>query len=204
MIIEMRTYDLQPGTVPQYEKHFAEALPHRTNYSKLGAFWHTEIGPLNRVIHVWPYESFEEREHIREESRAEGHWPPAGQDLILAQESKVLVPAPFSPSLVEAKLGDIYEIRTYTIKPGAMPEMLKRWGPLVEGRTKYSPLAACWYSVFGPLNQFIHIWPYKDLNERNRVRTEARVPGKWPPPTRELLVRQESVIVAPAAFSPLH
>jgi hypothetical protein len=105
---------------------------------------------------------------------------------------------------VEAKLGDIYEIRTYTVKAGTLPEMLKRWAPLIEGRTKFSPLAACWYSILGPLNQFIHIWPYKDVNERNRVRKETQAPGKWPPPTRELLVKMENIIAIPAAFSPLH
>jgi len=202
MILEMRTYDLQPGGVPQYEKLFAAALPERTKASRLGAFWHTEIGPLNRVIQVWPYESLAERERILGSADA-GLWPPAAEGLIVGHESKLLAPAPFSPPLMEAKLGDVYEIRTYTIKPGAIPEVLKRWAPLVEGRAKFSPLAACWYSIVGPLSQFIHVWPYKDINERNRIRAEAQAAGKWPPPTREFLVRMENVIAAPAAFSPL-
>ena len=61
MIIEMRTYTLQPGTLAEVEKRFAEALPGREKHSKLAAFWHTEIGPLNQIIHVWAYESFEHR-----------------------------------------------------------------------------------------------------------------------------------------------
>jgi len=55
MIIEMRTYTLQPGTVATFEERFAKALPARAKVSPLAAFWHTEVGPLNRVIHVWPY-----------------------------------------------------------------------------------------------------------------------------------------------------
>ena len=55
MIYEVRTYRLKPGSIPECEKRFAEALPHREKYSPLGAFWHTEIGPLNQIIHVWPY-----------------------------------------------------------------------------------------------------------------------------------------------------
>ena len=54
MIYEVRTYTLKPGSVAKFEENFAAALPHREKYSKLGAFWHTEIGPLNQVIHVWP------------------------------------------------------------------------------------------------------------------------------------------------------
>ena len=31
----------------------------RAKVSPLAAFWHTEVGPLNRVIHVWPYENLD-------------------------------------------------------------------------------------------------------------------------------------------------
>ena len=57
MIYEVRTYTLKPGTVAEFEENFAKALPAREKVSPLGAFWHTDIGPLNQVIHVWPYEN---------------------------------------------------------------------------------------------------------------------------------------------------
>jgi hypothetical protein len=44
MIIEMRSYTLQPGTVAAFEERFAAALPTRTKVSPLAAFWHTEVG----------------------------------------------------------------------------------------------------------------------------------------------------------------
>ena len=53
MIIEMRTYTLQPGTIATFEERFAEALPVRAKLSPLAAFWHTEIGPLNQLVHIW-------------------------------------------------------------------------------------------------------------------------------------------------------
>src|SRR5205823_14714190 len=69
MIVEMRTYTLQPGTVGQFEERFGAALAVRAKLSPLAAFWHTEVGPLNRVIHVWPYKDFEERAGVRTESQ---------------------------------------------------------------------------------------------------------------------------------------
>lgn len=203
MVIEMRTYLLKPGTVPQFEQRFAEALPHRVKFSPLGAFWHCEIGTLNQVIHVWPYKDFQERDRIGEEARKTGYWPPNVREFIVTQESRVLLPARFSPPFGERKLGNIYEIRTYTYQPGAIPTVLERWGKLIDERVKLSPLAGCWYSAVGPLNQFIHVWPYQDLAERARIRRESLQPGKWPPETREFLVRQENTIVVPAPFSPL-
>jgi len=72
MIYEFRTYTLKPRSLAEVEKRYAEAYEHRKKYSPLAAFWHTEIGPLNEIIHVWGYkdlakqwrkESIEEMEH---------------------------------------------------------------------------------------------------------------------------------------------
>ena len=60
----------------------------------------------------------------------------------------------------------IYEVRTYVVKPRSMPEVEKRFGEKYEQRKKYSELAAFWKTEVGPLNQFMHVWGYKDLAER--------------------------------------
>jgi len=39
MIIEMRSYRLKPGSVPEVEKRFGEALRDRVKVSPLGAFF---------------------------------------------------------------------------------------------------------------------------------------------------------------------
>ena len=94
MIIEMRTYTLQPGTIATFEERFAEALPVRAKLSPLAAFWHTEIGPLNRVIHVWPYENLEERTRIRAEATKLQGWPPNTREFVVEQQSEIYLPAP--------------------------------------------------------------------------------------------------------------
>src|SRR5712691_5564355 len=60
MFYEVRTYTLRPGTVAEFEERFAKRLPLREKHSKLGAFWHTEFGPLNQVIHVYPYDDLQQ------------------------------------------------------------------------------------------------------------------------------------------------
>ena len=126
MIIEMRTYTLQPGTVATFEERFAEALPVRAKVSPLAAFWHTEVGPLNRVIHVWPYESLEERTRLRAEATKLQGWPPNTREFVVEQQSEIYLPAPFSPKLEPRQLGSLYEIRTYTFKPGGIPSVIDR------------------------------------------------------------------------------
>lgn len=205
MIIEMRSYDVRPGTVPEVEKRFAEALPVRTKFSPLAAFWHTEVGPLNRVIHVWTYDSLEQRTKTRAEAAKTGQWPPKIGEFCVSLQSEIYVPTPFSPPLEPRELGGIYEIRSYTLAPGAIPGQIERWSGSIAARVKLSPLVGCWYSEFGVLNKWVHIWAYKDAAERARIRAQAVSSGVWPPPGAPAgnTVKQENMLVVPASFSPL-
>jgi hypothetical protein len=203
MIIEMRSYRLKPGSTPEVEKRFGEALRDRVKVSPLGAFFHTEVGPLNRIIHCWPYENLGERTRLRGEAMKLPGWPPKIQEFLEEMESKIIIPAPFSPKLEERRLGNLYEIRTYTMLPGAAPTVIEKWAERIEGRTKLSPLAFCGHTELGGLNQWIHVWAYKDAAERFAIRDQARATGAWPPATRGQFVKQENMFVVPAEFSPL-
>ena len=205
MIIEVRTYRLKPGSVPEFEKRFGEALPERAKLSPLGALWHTEVGPLNEVTHVWPYESLDQRAEIRAEAIKQKVWPPNNSEFIVSMRSEIYNPCPFSPKLESRQIGPIFEIRNYTLAPGALPEMMERWAAKVDERVKLSPLAGVWYSELGALNDWVHIWAYRDASERQRIRAEAVAKGLWPPggAASGLVLKQENKIVLPAACSPL-
>ena len=205
MILEMRTYVLKPGATAAFEERFAEGLTARQQFSKLLGLWRSEVGGLNQVVHVWPYESFEARDRIGQEARKTGKWPPKTQEYIVTQESKILQPAPFSPPLPEGRLGSLYEFRTYTYLPGTMPTVLERFAQVMPERAKLSPLVGVWVTAIGPLNQFIHVWAYKDAAERDRLRAEAaKTISGWPPETRQFMVKQENSLMVPAGCSPLH
>ena len=89
MIYEVRTYTLRPGTVAEFEERFAKRLPLREQHSKLGAFWHTEFGPLNQVIHVYPYDDLQQRTAVRAALAQDTarQQLPGGGDLVVAQEA---------------------------------------------------------------------------------------------------------------------
>ena len=207
MIYEVRTYSLQPGTVAEFESRFAQRHPFREKHSKLGAFWHPEIGPLNQVIHVWPYDDLQHRAAVRAAMAQDPDLQrlPGGRDFIVAQESEIMTPAPFMHLLGSRDYGtgNVYEMRIYTFAPGDIAKVIDAWGKAIDEREKFSPLAACWTSEVGGLNKFVHTWVYKSLNERSQVREQARKAGVWPPQTGVRPVRQENKILLPAAFSPV-
>lgn len=207
MFYEVRTYTLRPGTVAEFEERFAKRYPLREKHSKLGAFWHTELGTLNQVVHAWPYEDLNQRMAVRDAMAKDTalQQVPGGRDLIVAQEAEIMIPAPFMRPLGSKSYGtgNLYEMRIYTHEPGNIPKVIDGWSKAIEYREQFSPLAACWYSELGGLNKWVHVWAYKDLNERDRVRAESRKEGRWPAQTGVRPLRQENKILIPAAFSPL-
>lgn len=205
MIYELRTYTFAPGGVAEFQRGFSEALPHRNRYSRLGAFWRTEFGPLNQALHVWPYESLAERDEVRAAAAQDEHWPPRHDAQILEMNTEILLPAPFMQDWddTDRTLGNVYEMRIYTYRPGTMPRVIEAWSEAIEHRLQYSPLAAAWYTEIGALNRWIHVWPYESLAERDELRPRAMADPHWPPPTREWLVGQEVKLLVPADFSPM-
>src|SRR5438552_15847739 len=116
MLYEVRTYTLRPGTVAEFEERFAKRLPLREKHSKLGAFWHTEFGPLNQVIHVYPYDDLRQRTSVRAAIAQDTALAqlPGGGDLNAAQEAEIMNPAPFMRPLGSRDYGtgNVYEMRT--------------------------------------------------------------------------------------------
>jgi hypothetical protein len=91
----------------------------------------------------------------------------------------------------------IYELRTYTVKPGTLGDMVKAASTVsadIRGNN-FGKLEGYWFTEIGALNQVLHMWSYSDLNERARLRGElaknSRWTGEYIPLIRPLLVRQD-------------
>lgn len=104
-------------------------------------------------------------------------------------------------TIAPARPGDHDWYLEFFANAGAIPQVLQAWEEAIPSLEEYSPLAACWYTEFGGLNRFTHVWVYKDLNERARIRDESRQATHWPPRTSVRPVRQENKILIPAGFS---
>ena len=102
MIVEQRTYTIVAGGIPQYmELYEAEGFAIQGPIlGNLVGWYFTEFGALNQIIHMWGYDNFAERERRRAELGQNADWKTfltKIRPLILAQENKILKPAPWSP-----------------------------------------------------------------------------------------------------------
>jgi hypothetical protein len=91
----------------------------------------------------------------------------------------------------------IYELRTYTLKPGTQAGVIKAASTVsrdIRG-DNYGKLEGYWSTEIGPLNQVMHMWSYSDFNERTRLRGELAKNPRWTseytPLIHSSLVRQD-------------
>ena len=203
MLYDFHTYDLRPRTVPELEERVAEVLPKRLEISPLGGFWHTEAGPLNQIIHIWPYESMAHRTASRALMQSRNVWGSLAADYLVNMHQDIYMPAPFMRPLGESELGPIYEMRTYTYRPGDIPQVMEAWADAIDEREKYSPLVGAFYSDGGSMNRWTHIWAYESFEQRLQVREVTRAKGIWPPESSAVPLHQENKILLPAEFSPM-
>ena len=103
MIYDMRIYDLKPGSVPEYMKAVEEvAFKIRQDQGiKLAGWYYTDVGPLNRIVHIWGYRDYSHFEESREKVRSAPRWTkeylPRVKDLIISQQDMIVKGANFFP-----------------------------------------------------------------------------------------------------------
>jgi hypothetical protein len=204
MIYEIRTYTLRSGATAEFEKRWGEAYKVREKHSPIVGFFHTEFGPLNEVIHIWPYENLEARTRIRADAAKEAGWPPDVQGFILNQRVEIVMPFSFAPEWKPGKAGPIYELRQYTYRAGTLPAIQKSWEASLPERSKFSAPVLLGGVEFGPhANSFIHIWAYASMEQRTEIRAKAGATGKWPPAGgRDHYLMQSNKLMLPATYSP--
>lgn len=99
-VYELRVYRFHPGRIAEWARLIRDGLPLREKYSSPVAFWEVEVGPLNTVVHLWPYRDAQHRAEVRKALVADAGWQAViaqAYPLIQSQESKLLLPASFSP-----------------------------------------------------------------------------------------------------------
>ncbi len=102
----------------------------------------------------------------------------------------------------------VIDHRTYTLKPGTTAQYMKVYQEKgLPTQTKHLGQPIGWfYTEIGPLNQIIHMWGYKDLNDRAERRANMQKDPAWGEflkEAREMIVNMENKILLPASYSPI-
>ena len=101
MIVEMRTYKIRPGELQNFIKIYDEEI--REIHTKiLGnqiGFFYTEIGDINEVVHLYGYESYQDRQVRRITLSKQPEFVTylnKVKNIIIEMQNKLMIPTDFS------------------------------------------------------------------------------------------------------------
>jgi hypothetical protein len=193
---------VRPATVNKALPRLADWLKATPHEGELLACWVSEIGALNRILLLRGYA--DRGALLADRDRAATGAEPFGiADLLTGRTADIYVGFPMLPPVRPGAWGPVYEVRSYQLKADGVPATIAGWEKTLPGRVALSKPLVGMYSITGANPRFVHIWPYADLNQRQRIRGEAVEKGLWPPPGgSERLVEMQSEIYLPTAFSP--
>lgn len=211
MVYELRCYTLFPGKMPEYLKA-AETIgrPARgNNFGVNHGYWTAEFGALNQIWHLWHYESLDERQRLRAELARYKPWTegyvPVIRPLIQRQDLRVMnAVVDIRPS--DGTTGNIYELRVYRTVMGGAQQYADNFKAVREARDKYSPIWGAWTGEFPQPNEWIHLWRYRNLQERFEARAAAMKDPAWQAYLAKgpaLLAEMHSTLLIPTNYSPL-
>lgn len=210
MIYELRTYTLKAGTQATVARNAGNVGREirGDDYGRLEGYWLTEIGPLNQVMHLWSYESLDERQRLRAELTKNERWVneyiPLIRPKLVRQDIRLMVA--FLPLKAPKQDGNIYEYRNYRTLPGRARDWAKAFAGVMPAREKYSEITCAWVTEAGQPNEVSHLWAYPSLDARMEVRAKVAEDAEWLAflkSSSPLLDEMHSTVMRPAAHSRL-
>jgi hypothetical protein len=197
---DVTTITIRPNTqakaLPVLKDELAKA-------NGLLACWYTDIGALNRIMIIRSISDL--ATNLSERTALLSARNPFGiGDLITEMSMDTYTTLDSVVAMAPGELGPFYEVRTYVFKPDGVAPTEQMWREWLPKRTKVSPVLTAMMATSGTVARFMHIWPYKSLDERLKLRAKAVNDKVWPPPGGpEQFVKMQNDIYMPAPFSPL-
>ncbi|XP_013381635.1 protein NipSnap-like isoform X1 [Lingula anatina] len=212
-VYQIQFHSVKPECMEAYLKQFGtfvDLMKSKDTGASLVGSWTVEIGDQDEAIHVWKYEGgypvLNDATYIYRTDKDFIDFRLQRNKMLRARRNQIVLRFSFWPEPVQKDPGNIYEMRTYTLKPGTMIEWGNIWQRGIKHRMSGNEAIAGYFSHIGDLHQVHHFWSYKSLQERKEIRESAWVNPGWDETvayTVPLIRTLQSRILVPTPFSPL-
>jgi len=158
-VFELRTYDILPGFYGPFLSLTKEKIGMRFAASPALGYWTTELGGLNQVVHIWPYESISQRARVRADLGKNATWKAEYMDLMLPmlrKQSNSLLEGHLVAEPPKSASGGGYELRIITPKGGNEV-------PVAASPT--SSLLGNWRTVLGETGLIVQLWHLASIDD---------------------------------------
>jgi hypothetical protein len=203
MSYEVAIVSLGSSSMQEALKRLGAAVASTPLLSNLLGCWYSEMGEFNRIVTIRRKQPGDDATRAHDIARGSSDFG-AIADLVVNVRIDTFESFPFMSDMPTGKLGPLYEMRDYLLKPGtSVSTMIRNWEPLFAERMKYSPCIAAFYAVTGTIPRVLYMWPYASYEVRQQTRAKVLEAGFWPPKGGDAVRSGELSLLNPTSFSPL-
>jgi len=181
----------------------------KTGAELVGSFT-VEIGDQDEAVHIWQYPGgypvLNNFNVVYRTDKDLVEFRRARNQMLRYRRNQILLAFSFWPAIAPRDGNHIYELRSYTLKPGTMYEWGNCWSKGITRRDTNEEAVTGMFTQVGELNNVEHLWAYKDLQTRKETREAAWSRPGWDDVvsyTVPLIRHMKSRILVPTPFSPL-
>jgi len=213
ILFALHTHNVRADSTKNYLDNYKKTVQLIESKKELAcelvASWSVQVGDLDQCLHLWRYTGgFEKVDLAERELKKDPDYVKLATEqggLLRARHLQYLLAFSYWPVMENREGSNIYEMRSYRLKPGTMIEWGNNWARAINFRRNNNEAYAGFFSQIGRLYNVHHIWCYSSYQERKETRENAwRQPG-WDecvaytvPLIREMHCR----ILTPTEFSP--
>ncbi|XP_010022573.1 PREDICTED: protein NipSnap homolog 2 [Nestor notabilis] len=213
-LYKLQIHNVKPEYLDAYNKLCQEVLPkiHEEKHypCALVGTWNTWYGEQDQAVHLWRYEggypALNEVMNKLRQNKEFTEFRKERGNMLLSRKNQLLLEFSFWNEPVPRAGPNIYELRSYQLRPGTMIEWGNYWARAIRFRQDNNEAVGGFFSQIGQLYMVHHLWAYKDLQTREDIRNAAWHKPGWDELvyyTVPLIQEMESRIMIPLKISPL-
>lgn len=215
IIYELQTHNIRPGTADQYLKNYEQFANEVHNNKDLDmdlcGSWSVHVGDQDQCVHLWRYnhgyEGIDTAKTVMDADKPMQILMKERLPYLRSRHNQYLLAFSFWPTVDKREGPNIYEIRSYFLKPGSMIEWGNNWARAITFRQSHNEAFGGFFSQVGRLYNVHHIWCYKSLDVRSQNRVDAWMKPGWDSVvqyTVPLIDKYHCKILYSNSFSPTH
>ncbi|XP_058020493.1 protein NipSnap homolog 2 isoform X1 [Ahaetulla prasina] len=186
-LYKLQFHNVKPECLDSYNKLCEKVLP-KVHEGKeypctLVGTWNTWYGEQDQAVHLWRYEGgypalTEVMSKLRDDKEFT-EFRKARGNMLLSRKNQLLLEFSFWNEPVSRPGPNIYELRSYQLRPGTMIEWGNYWARAIRIRQDDKEAVGGFFSQIGQLYMVHHLWAYKDLQTREDIRNSAWHKPGW-------------------------
>jgi len=192
MIYELNTHNVKPDALDRYLKSTENFIGFVNSNNELlhgqncGNF-QVIVGDQDQFVHLWRYEggyhNIDDNLRFLGQSKDYAAIQKDIASCLRSRHSQHLLKFSYWPDITLRDTNNIYELRSYDLKPGTMVEWGNYWAKAIRMRDyqqKHTEAYIGMFSQIGELYNVKHIWCYGSMEERKQARESVwQTQSQW-------------------------